>query len=31
MILNWDQGAVEDSLNEVMKEDDGGQLGLEGN
>jgi len=31
MIFNWDQGAVEDSLNQIMKEYEGGQSGLEGN
>ena len=29
MIFNRDQGVVKDSLNWIMKEDEGGQLGSE--
>ena len=31
VVFNRDQGAVKDSLNQIMKEDERGQSGLEGN
>lgn len=31
VVSNWDQGAVKNSLNQIMKEGEGGQSGSEGN